>query len=90
MSRHLAGLVARYEFSPLVVGEMGTIVSLSDGSLQLQPLVIISLSNEMDLLIGATLNFGQQPESHGSTTAEIKSEFGTFPTMFFAEWKYYF
>lgn len=90
MSRHLAGLVARYEFSPLVVGEMSTIVSLSDGSLQLQPLVIISLSNEMDLLIGATLNFGQQPESGGSAMADIKSEFGTFPTMFFAEWKYYF
>ena len=90
MSRHLAGLVARYEFSPLVIGEMGTIVSLSDGSLQLQPLVIVSLSNEMDLLIGATLNFGQQPESGNGATAEIKSEFGTYPTMFFAEWKYYF
>ncbi|NTW06385.1 MAG: hypothetical protein HGA29_00915 [Syntrophaceae bacterium] len=70
---------------------MSAIVSLSDGSLQLQPLVIISLSNEMDLLIGATLNFGQQPESgSGTTIANIKSEFGTFPTVFFAEWKYYF
>ena len=90
MSRHLAGLVARYEFSPLVVGEMGSIVSLSDGSLQLQPLVTISLSNEMDLIIGATLNFGQQPESHGGVAADIKSEFGTYPTVIFAEWKYYF
>ncbi len=90
MSRHLAGLVARYEFSPLVVGEMGSIVSLSDGSLQLQPLVTISLSNEMDLIIGATLNFGQQPEISSGTTADIKSEFGTYPTIIFAEWKYYF
>jgi hypothetical protein len=90
MSRHLAGLVARYEFSPLVIGELGAIVSLSDGSLQLQPLVIISLSNEMDLLIGATLNFGKQPEMGSGATADIQSEFGTAPTFFFAEWKYYF
>lgn len=90
MSRHLAGLAARYEFSPLVVGEMGAIVSLSDGSCQLQPLVAVSLTNEMDLLVGATFNIGRQPESYSGATADIKSEFGTYPTVFFAEWKYYF
>ncbi len=89
MSRNLAGMVAQYEFTPLVTGRLSAISSLSDGSTQLQPIVTVSLSDEMDLLIGLMLNFGPPPEQSGSTV-NVQSEFGTLPTIFFTEWKLYF
>jgi hypothetical protein len=90
MSRHLAGLMASYEITPLMVGQVGTITSLSDGSIQLLPLLTISLSDEMDLLVGSILNFGPAPKETSGPVPDIQSEFGTFPNMFYAEWKYYF
>ncbi len=89
MSRHLMGLMVRYEFTPIVVGQLAAISSLSDGSTQLQPLLTVSLSNEMDLLFGAMLNFGPPPKGIGPEL-EIRSEFGTQPDIFFWEWKLYF
>lgn len=89
MSRHLAGMVAQYEFTPLVTGRLAAISSLSDGSTQLQPIVTFSLSDEMDLLVGLMLNFGPPPERFG-TAVNVQSEFGTLPTIFFSEWKLYF
>lgn len=90
MSRHLTGLMARYELTPIVTGQLGLINSLSDGSAELQPIVTISLSNEMDLLIGATFNFGPPPKNVAGSVPNVKSEFGTIPDLFFLEWKYYF
>ena len=83
------GVLLRYEFTPIVVGQLAAIGSLSDGSTQMQPLLTISLSDEMDLLVGAMLNFGPPPKGTGPEV-EIQSEFGTLPEMFFLEWKYYF
>lgn len=90
MSRHLAGMVAQYEFTPLVTGRLAAISSLSDGSTQLQPIVTVSLSDEMDLLIGLMLNFGPPPEHVAETIVNVQSEFGTLPTVFFTQWKLYF
>jgi hypothetical protein len=89
LSRHLIGLVARYELTPLTTAQVSTIVSLCDGSTQVQPLFTISVSNDMDLLIGTVLNFGSPPDQTGSSL-KIQSEFGTLPDVFFLEWKVYF
>jgi hypothetical protein len=70
-----------------VTGKAAAIVSLSDGSFELQPSFSVSLSNEMDLILGAVLNFGLRPNLGA---AEIRSEFGTIPDSLFLEWKYYF
>jgi hypothetical protein len=90
LSRNLVGLSAQYQFTPLVVGQLGTIVSLSDGSTQLQPTVTISLANEMDLLIGAIIGFGPKPKTTGGLALNVDSEFGTLPDTLFLEWKWYF
>ncbi|MHC1745299.1 MAG: hypothetical protein AB9873_20035 [Syntrophobacteraceae bacterium] len=90
MSRHLAGMVAQYEFTPLVTGRLAAISSLSDASTQLQPIVTFSLSDEMDLLVGLMLNFGPPPEQSSGASVNVQSEFGTLPTIFFTEWKLYF
>jgi hypothetical protein len=90
MSRNLVGLSAQYQFTPLVVGQLGTIASLSDGSIQFQPLTTISLSNEMDLLIGAIIGIGPKPKINNGVALNIESEFGTLPDTLFLEWKWYF
>lgn len=93
MSRHLTGLTVRYDLTPLVVGQLAIINSLSDGSTELQPLVTISLTNEMDLILGTMFNFGPPPKKTtvaGATSVDVQSEFGTAPDMFFFEWKFYF
>jgi hypothetical protein len=69
---------------------MATICSLSDGSVQLQPILTASLSDEMELLVGLTLNFGAGPETDFGPLPAIRSEFGTAPDTLFLEWKYYF
>jgi hypothetical protein len=84
------GLSAQYQFTPLVVGQLGMIASLSDGSIQFQPLTTISLSNEMDLLIGAIIGFGPKPKISTGLALNIESEFGTLPDTLFLEWKWYF
>jgi len=90
MNRHLMGVVAQYELSPLVTGRLAAISSLSDASTQLQPIVTFSLSDEMDLLVGMMLNFGPPPEKGPGVAANVQSEFGTLPNLFFMEWKAYF
>ncbi len=90
LSRNLVGLSAQYQFTPLVVGQLGTIASLSDGSIQLQPLTTISLSSEMDLLFGAIIGFGPKPKIDTGLALNIESEFGTLPNTLFFEWKCYF
>lgn len=90
MSRNLVGLSARYEFTPIVVGQLGYISSLSDGSTQLQPSVTFSLTNEMDLLAGTIINFGPPPKTVSRNTQLVQSEFGTVPDIVYLEWKWYF
>ena len=90
LGRHLAGFRASYEFGPLLNGQFAAIYSLSDNSLQLQPSIILSLSDNADLLVGSTLNFGERPEISASGLTKIKSEFGSYPNFFFAEFKVYF
>jgi hypothetical protein len=52
--------------------------------------VTISLSNEMDLLLGLIFNLGPAPKQGSNLVPEIQSEFGTFPNALFLEWKWYF
>ena len=62
VSTHLAGLVIRHEFMPLLNGTLAGIFSLSDGSLTLQPGLVYSAADEVDVVAGALLSFGDQPE----------------------------
>ncbi len=90
MGRHLAGLLASYELTPLVVGQLTALYALSDGSLSIQPSMTFSLSNNSELLAGAGLYFGRRPETLPTGMTHIRSEFGSYPHFFFAEFKVYF
>lgn len=90
LGRYLAGLLASYEFTPLINGQMAAMYSLSDRSFQVQPSILVSISDNADLLVGSTLNGGKRPKINAAGLTEIQSEFGSYPNFIFAEFKIYF
>ena len=87
---HLAGLSGSYEILPVLVGQIGSLVSFSDGSGQVQPGLSYSAADEVDLLAGALINFGDRPAPESVSGQELRSEFGTFPDVYYVEFKVYF
>ncbi|MBW2016744.1 MAG: hypothetical protein JRF57_11015 [Deltaproteobacteria bacterium] len=90
LGRHLAGFMASYEFTPLLVGQFSLIYSFSDHSCQFQPNLTLSLSDDSDLIMGASVNVGKVPEVSDLGVSEPRSEFGSYPHMVFMELKVYF
>jgi hypothetical protein len=90
MSRHLAGLLMSYEFLPILIGQVVVLYSWSDSSSQVQPILTWNITDNTDLLIGASVNSGDRPDNDPVTGVKIDSEFGTFPDLYFAQFKIYF
>ena len=90
LSRQLAGFFSSYEILPILVGQMAAMVSLSDGSLQVQPSLRLSVSDETDLLIGLVINMGDRPNGVTPVSPGLRSEFGSQPNFIYAELKVYF
>lgn len=90
LGQHLMGLMGSYEFLPILSGQLAWIFSFSDISSQLQPGLIWSLADEADLLVGASINFGERPQGDSALTPDLQSEFGTFPDVYYMELKVYF
>jgi hypothetical protein len=85
VSRNLIGLSASWEATPLLnVGAL-MVISGDDGSLQLQPIVRYSISNESELVAGAAFSIGDQP-----VNGVPQSEYGTAPHSLFFEFIVYF
>ena len=91
MSRKLLGVMSSYEFLPIVTGQMVWIYSISDHSLLSQPVLFISLADEIDLILGAAISSGKRPDVPPlPQLPKLRSEFGSYPDTFFLEFKYYF
>lgn len=90
MSENLLGGFAAYDLLPILVGELLGIVSLDDGSVQVQPRLRWSAADEIEVLAGASLNAGSRPTVDRLGLVRLRSEFGTFPDMYYAEVKWYF
>ena len=87
---YILGATASYEITPLLVGRLAVMHSLTDGSTQVQPTLTYSLSDNSELLLGAGLFFGQEPDVVWPIGVDINSEFGTYPNYILAEIKFYF
>ncbi|MBW2703157.1 MAG: hypothetical protein JRF33_20215 [Deltaproteobacteria bacterium] len=85
LGEHMIGFVASYEILPILQGSFAWIFSASDLSSLIQPGFVLSVSNESDLLFGAMLGLGARPTNEG-----LQSEFGTYPNIYYFEYKYYF
>jgi hypothetical protein len=66
-----------------------TLYSWSDESVEVQPTLSLSTSDNSSILLGANINRGDRPEP-GPILPQLKSEFGSYPDFYFAEFKLYF
>jgi hypothetical protein len=90
MSQHLTGLLVSYEFIPIITGQLTALYSWEDPSGQMQPILAWSPSDNTEVLVGASINFGDRPERSSTGQPQLRSEFGTFPDLYFMEFKLYF
>ena len=94
LGEYLAGLQVSYEFHPLLTGQAVWIYSFSDTSSLVSPTLTYSLADEAEFLCGAFLGFGKRPSSRqvapGLNMPVLESEYGTYPHVFFMEFKFYF
>jgi hypothetical protein len=89
LGRHMTGFSASYEVSPLVTARLVLVGSLDDGSMQTQPTLSISVSDNADVLAGASISRGDRPSAQNGTV-KPRSEFGSLPDLYFVELKYAF
>jgi len=90
MSDQLLGLMLSYEIMPVFIARFGLIYSVSDHSSQVLPSFFLSLSDEADLIVSATINYGKNPYLYQGSIPRMGSEFGSFPDIMLIEFKYYF
>lgn len=90
VSRNLVGALASYELLPILVGQLGTIVSADDASVQVLPQLTWSASDEIEVLAGAIVGRGARPQAAAGGGIAFESEFGTFPDVYYLEVKAYF
>jgi hypothetical protein len=90
LGRHLLGFLVSYEILPILTGQLGWIVDAGDPSLQLQPRLLWSAADEVDVLAGAIIGRGERPVEPLPGAVELRSEFGTFPDVYYVEVKLYF
>jgi hypothetical protein len=79
-----------YDLLPILVGQLGTIVSIDDGSLQMQPRLTWSAADEIEVLAGAIVSRGARPRVGPPLGITLESEFGSFPDLYYVEVKWYF
>jgi hypothetical protein len=90
MSRNLTGFLISYEFEPIITGQFTALYSWKDPSAQIQPIITWSPSDNTELILGASINFGDHPTRDSSGQVKLRSEFGTFPDFYFMQFKFYF
>jgi hypothetical protein len=93
-SRQVVGSMLTYKVTPLLKPSLGMLVSLSDASLLILPGLVYSAADEVELLAGAILAVGKHPtielDAQGTPGVHYRSEFGTYPHVFYLEVKVYF
>jgi len=86
LGRHylIPGVV--HQFSPLISGTAELLWNLSDGSLYLAPSVEYNVREDIYLAGGFFVGLGESPDA----PAGARSEFGTYPDIFYSSFRYYF
>ena len=88
-SRNVTGLMASYPLLPILNASMATLVSWDDRSMMIQPGLLWSAADEVDVVLGGLFAIGDRPVIDG-LIPRIRSEFGTWPDMAYAQLKAHF
>lgn len=94
LGKHYLNLGTTYQVSPLLPFTGLLILNISDWSLILSPMLEYNIAENIYLAVGAYLGWGKNPELVlGPITPRpllLRSEFGTYPDMFFTSFRLYF
>lgn len=90
LSRHVVGWTLSYEVAPLCTARVAALLAPSPISAQIQPSLQVSLSDEMDMLVGVIVNLGDRPEGRSALVPDLQSEFGAQSNFLYVELKVYF
>jgi hypothetical protein len=94
LGKHYLNIGSTYQISPLMPFTGLLILNLSDRSLILSPMLDYNIAENIYLAAGAYLGFGKKPELVlGPLTPRpvlMRSEFGSYPDMFFTSFRIYF
>jgi hypothetical protein len=90
LGRHMLGVLASYGFLPLLLGQLVWIYSFSDNSSLIQPSLSVSLADEIDLQLSASIGLGRKPVLGPGPSILVQSEFGSFPDVYLLELKFFF
>ncbi len=88
-SRNVTGLMASYPLLPVLSGSLATLMSWDDQSLMVQPGLTWSAADEVDVVLGGLLAFGERPTLQG-LALQFESEFGAWPHFLYLQMKAHF
>jgi hypothetical protein len=83
--RHYLGTTLQYEPHPLITTNLTGLWNLLDQSFLIGPLLLLSLSNEADLRLGAYFPIGT-----GLVGSHVQSEFGLYSQIYYLQLRRYF
>lgn len=94
LGKHYFNIGSTYQLSPLLPFTGLLILNLSDWSLIFSPTLEYNIAENIYLAAGAYLGWGKSPEfvlgPLTSSPVLMRSEFGSYPDMFFASFRVYF
>jgi hypothetical protein len=91
LSRHLVGAAVSYDLLPTLVARLATIAGFAPGvSALMTPSLDWSVAENADFQIGALVSTGRAPSFPPNDAPVLRSEFGSFPSVFFLLFKVYF
>ncbi len=90
LSEQLSAFSLGYEFTPLITGQYDATLAWTDSSHQHNFLLVQSITDNIDLVFGGQVNYGDRPNGTNWQNPNIQSEFGRFANVYYMELKYYF
>ena len=91
MGRHYLIPGITYQLNPLITFTGQSLINLADRSIFAAPQAEYNIASDFYLGAGAFISLGRKPAANGEGTPGIlRSEFGAYPNIYFASFRYYF
>ena len=88
LGRHYLAPGITHQVTPLISVSGQLLFNLSDPSTFLAPQVAYNVAEDIHLSVGGFVSIGKRPKN--SESPELRSEFGSYPNLFFSSFRVYF
>jgi len=90
LNNNLSAILMSYEFTPLLMSKYDAKLAWGDSSHQHNFSFIKSVTENIDLIIGGQLNFGNRPNGSNWQNPKLQSEYGSLSNIYYLELMQYF